>query len=66
VAQRPGAGAAHEQLRICMVGLCYDTPSVEAMPFVAIPDKTPSTVSYDFYQEKLPYKPPLAWIFHKS
>jgi hypothetical protein len=42
-----------------MVGLCYDTPSVEAMPFIAIPDKTPYTVLYDFYQEKLPYKPPL-------
>jgi hypothetical protein len=41
-----------------MAGLCYDTPSVEAMPFVAIPDKPPSTVSYDFYQEKLPSKPP--------
>ena len=38
-------------------GLCYDTPSVEAMPFpVDMPDKTPCALSEDFYQEKLPYK----------
>jgi hypothetical protein len=34
--------AAHGQLRVRMAGLCYDMPSVEAMPFpVAMPDKTP-------------------------
>jgi hypothetical protein len=41
-----------------MAGLCYDTLHGEAMPFpVAMPDKTPWTLSEDFYQEKIPYKP---------
>ena len=45
-------------LRIRIPGLCYDTQPVEAMPFAGvIPDKTPSTVSDDFYQEKLPSQP---------
>jgi hypothetical protein len=36
-----------------MAGLCYDTPSVEAMPFpVAMLDKTPCALSEDVYQEK--------------
>jgi len=43
-----------------LVGLCYDTPSVESMPFlISISDKLLRALSYDFYQEKLPYKPPL-------
>jgi len=51
---RRGTRAPH----ICMAGLCYDRQPIEAMSFVVtIPDKTPYTVSYDFYQEKLPYKP---------
>ena len=42
MAQRPGAHAAHGQLRVRMAGLCYDTPSGEAMPFpVDTPDKPP-------------------------
>jgi len=41
-----------------VAGLCYDTPPVEARPFPgAMPDKTPCSLSYNFYQEKLPYKP---------
>ena len=57
MAQRPGAHAAHGQLRVRMVGLCYDTPSGEAMSFPGdIPDKPPCALSYDFYQEKLLYK----------
>src|SRR5215510_7195409 len=51
---RRGTRAPH----ICMAGLCYDRQPIEAMSFVVtIPDKTPYTMSYDFYQEKLPYKP---------
>ena len=39
-------------------GLCYARQPIKAMSFVVtIPDKTPYTVSYDFYQEKLPSKP---------
>jgi hypothetical protein len=39
-----------------MAGLfCYDTPSVEAMPFpVDIPEKTSGALSEGFSQEKLP------------
>jgi hypothetical protein len=41
VAQRLGASAANGQLRVRMVGLCYDTQHVEAIPFpVAMRDKT--------------------------
>ena len=51
---RRGTRAPH----ICMAGLCYDRQPIEAMSFVVtIPNKTPYTVSYDFYQEKLPSKP---------
>jgi len=46
VAQRLGASGVHGHLRIRMAGLCYDTPSGEAMPFpVAMPDKTPCALS---------------------
>ena len=46
VAQRLGASGVHGHLRIRMAGLCYDTPSGEAMPFpVDIPDKTPCALS---------------------
>jgi hypothetical protein len=39
-------------------GLCYDTPSVEAMPFlIGIPDTLPHALSEDFYQEKFPDSP---------
>jgi hypothetical protein len=42
------------QRRVRMAGLCYDTPSGEAMPFPGdIPDKPPCALSSDFYQEKL-------------
>ena len=58
VAQRLGASAAHGYLRVRMAGLCYDTPSVKARPFlVDIPDKTLCAVSEDLYQEKLLSKP---------
>jgi hypothetical protein len=58
VAQRPGASAAHGQLRIRMAGLCYDTQPVEAMPLpVDILDKTLCALLEDFYQENLLYKP---------
>ena len=58
MAQRLGASAAHGYLRVRTAGLCYDTPSVEAVPFpVAMPDKTPCALSEDFYQEELPCKP---------
>jgi len=41
-----------------MVGLCYDTPPVEAMLFpAAMPDKTLYAMSEDFYQGKLPSQP---------
>ena len=41
-----------------LAGLCYDTPSVEVGLFlIDTPDKTPYTLSEDFYQEKLPSKP---------
>jgi hypothetical protein len=43
-----------------MAGLCYDKQPVEAMTFPGeMPAKIPCTWSYDFYQEKLPYTPPL-------
>src|SRR5262245_49232201 len=51
-----------EHLHIRMARLCYDTHPVEAMTFPGeMPAKTPCAWSYDFYQEKLPYKPPLGW-----
>ena len=66
IAQRPGAGATHGYLRIRMVGLCYDTPPVEALPCPgAIPDNPPRALSEDFSQEKLPYKP-LAESFRRE
>src|SRR5262245_19507541 len=38
-----------------LAGLCYDTPSVEAMPFlIGIPDKLSRALSSDLYQEKFP------------
>jgi hypothetical protein len=41
-----------------VAGLCYDTPSVEAMPFlIGIPDTLPHALSSDLYQEKLPSQP---------
>ena len=43
-----GAGADGD-LRRRLAGLCYDTPPGEAMLFsVAVPDKTPWTLSEDF------------------
>jgi hypothetical protein len=58
VAQRLGASAAHGYLRVRMAGLCYDTSSVKARPFlVDMPDKTLCAVSEDLYQEKLPSQP---------
>ena len=58
IAQRPGAGATHGYLRIRMVGLCYDTPPVEALPCpIAMPDTPPRALSEDFSQEKLPSQP---------
>jgi hypothetical protein len=42
----PRCARGYGQLRVCTVGLCYDMPSVEAMPFpIAVPDKPPWTLS---------------------
>ena len=50
-----------------LVGLCYDTPSVEVVLFpVDTPDKTPYALSEDFYQEKLPSKPPVERFIRKN
>jgi hypothetical protein len=53
--QRRGTRAVNRYCRIRGDKLCYDTLPIEAMPFpVALPDTTPSVLSYDWYQEKLP------------
>src|SRR5262245_30637104 len=58
VAQRLGVSAAHGYLRVRMAGLCYDTSSVKARPFlVDMPDTTLCAVSEDLYQEQLPSQP---------
>jgi hypothetical protein len=49
-----------KHLHIHMAGLCYAKQHVSAVTFlVENPDKTSWALSYDFYQEKLPYKLPL-------
>ena len=43
ILEEQGAG---RYLSVPTAGLCYDTPSVEAMPFpIDIPDKTPRALS---------------------
>jgi hypothetical protein len=52
VTQGRRRGVASGDLCIRMVGLCYDTPSVEARLFlVAFPEKPPWALSEDFFQE---------------
>src|SRR5262247_3825367 len=41
-----------------MVGLCYDTPSGEAMPFLlGLPETLPRALSSDFSQDTCPSQP---------
>src|SRR5262249_735145 len=51
-------GVASGDLCIPMVGLCYDTPSGEAMPFLlGLPETFPRALSSDFSQETCPSQP---------
>jgi hypothetical protein len=60
---RSWVGGSDEEWR----GLCYDQHRVEAVTgTVTLPDKLPYVLRERFYQEKLPSKPLVAWMFHKQ